>query len=199
MAELIAVGSLIGAKVVAAGAAAGSWIMANPMAATMVALGAATGTVGMMGSIASAKAQRAQGESAAKQGMLQIEGERAQAAIEAADRQRQLARVLASQNAIFGASGFQMNSGTFDTFAADSLSEATREQSRATTYSGVRQGLMQMQVNDTLSSSAANARATTIGGITQFGSSLISTGLNLANTGSIPKAAPKKAATPVSP
>ena len=225
MAELIAIGSMIGAAIASAGSAAAS-AAAGLGLGTVAAVGtgaaattAGTGLAGALGAGAAFVGSHAaliggglltagaltagglsyanmrssyqnQARTQAASGELQIQAERTQAAIEAEQRQRQLQQILASQNAYFGGSNLAMNSGSFNAIAQDSLATATRQQTQATTFSGVRQSLLGVQVNDALTQTNNAFRSSTLNLALGTAKSLIGGGMQLAQIGSIPATAP---------
>lgn len=213
MAEIVAIGSLIGAKIAAAGSAAAGAAASVGLGTTAtvgtgaVATTAGSGLAGALGSASAFVASNAAlvgtgvlaagglafggasgvfgggGPGASAAGDLQIQSERTQAAVEAENRQRQLQQILASQNAYFGASNIAIGSGTFDAIASDSMDNASRQQRQANTFSSVRQGMIGLQVNDRLSASANGRRRAVLGGAR----SLVGAGLQLAAIGSVPR------------
>ena len=177
--EILAIGSLIGAKLAAAGAAVAATAAAHPILFGLGALTAAAGaTTGILGGVSSAKAASSQ----AAQTQLQLEAERTQAAVEEEERQKRLRSVLASQNAIFASNSVDIASGTPSVLAADSYHEAARQSNQAALFSGVRQSILGFQEQDARSAGRIGLTRGILGGT----ASLLNFGMNTASLGSIP-------------
>lgn len=174
----IAIGTIVAASI-AAGHAVAAAAAAAPVLFTIGAVSAAAGiatgiTTGVM-SHKSAELQKSQLS-------LQAQAERTQASIEANNRQRQLARVLASQNAIFGGSNIDMGSGTPSLLAEASFDSAQRDQGYATLYSQTRLSLLDGQ----MAQADLQGTAGMIKGFSQAGQSLLSFGTGIAQMGHVP-------------
>lgn len=160
-----AIGALIGVAV-AAGKAAAATAVAHPILFTAAALGTAAGaTTSIVGGVRSSNAAKAQ----RKQADLQLQAEKTQAALESEARQRQLKRVLATQNAIFGGSNVSMSEGTPSVIAGASFDEAMRQESVAWLYSQTRQSILGMQSDQY----AAAGRSSVLSGLGGAGRSLL--------------------------
>ena len=146
MGTAIAVGSLL--------AGTGSAVAGATAAGTFLGVSAATfGTIATVGSLAGSaisgiqqsNAQQAAGEAAllqsqqqADQLRLQIDQEKTQSALQEAERQRRLKRVLASQRAAFAGGGIDPFSGSPVTIDEDTQAIAERNSSRAQLTSDIR-------------------------------------------------------------
>jgi hypothetical protein len=182
MGPLVALGTLIGAGIAKAGAAAAATAVAHPFlfgGAALSALGAGATAIA-----SGASARRSQSMQAAsllsqtnfatreassraalqaQQMSLQLEAERLQAATEQANIQRRLRTVLATQTNLFGSSNISLSSGTPSVIAGASEDAAARESAQTALYSQTRQSLISANLNDTLSASRAgilNTQAT---------------------------------------
>lgn len=138
-------------------------------------ISAATAVAGGVQQYRSAHAQ-------ADQLKLQQQAERTQAAIESEEQQKRLRSVLASQNAIFGAGGIDISSGTPSTIAGDTFNEAQRQSSQAQLFSDTRQSVIGSQISDTLSTGTTGL----IGGVLGAGTSLINYGIQRNQIGKVP-------------
>lgn len=189
--ELIAAGTLIGAKVAAAGAAVGTKLATFATSTLWPALtskaglaltGLAVAGTSALSTTMAGNAQRYGAETQAKQTEVQMEAERLQATIENEERQRQLRSVLATQNAIFGGAGIDVGSGTPVDMAQASFNSAMRQQRTADLFSTVRQGTLDMQREDLLTAGRMAQRQSRL----RAGASLIQFAGNQALTGRVP-------------
>lgn len=145
MATAIAAGTML---------AGGASAVAGFTGATVLGMSAATlGTIAAVGSLAGAafsgiqqsNAQKAAGEAAllqsqqqADQLQLKIDQEKTQSALQEAERQRRLKRVLASQRAAFAGGGIDPFSGSPVTIDEDTQEVAERSSNRAKLTSDIR-------------------------------------------------------------
>lgn len=140
MAQIVALGTLIGAKIAAAGAVAGAAAAAHPILFGIAAAGAVAGGVSKIN--AGIQQQHALGLRAAQTG-LQLQAEQTQAAIENENRQRRLQVVLATQQAIFGNSNVSLSDGTPSIIAGDTITQSQRLDQQASLLSRTRQAVLQ--------------------------------------------------------
>jgi hypothetical protein len=159
MAEVFAIGSLIGAKVASAGAAVGhavgSAFAAHPFLMGGATLGAGLSAYSSVsaGSAArrAASQQSQQAVDAGKSQLMQLqnlqaqnrlayEGERTQAAIESQQRQKRLQSLMATQVALFGSGNVDVTG--VDAILTNSYDSATTEQGRANLSSNMRLGAL---------------------------------------------------------
>lgn len=206
----IAIGTLIGAAIAKAGVAAaavgagtvatvGTGAVATTAASGVAgALGtagafvgshaAAFGTLALAGLSVGSKALAYRSQSGSRdlqlaQLELQQESERAQRAIEGEARQRNLRRVLATQNAVFGSSNVDMGTGTPSVIAGETFNEVQRQENQAQIFSSARQSILGMQRSDILASGRSQAFGTAV----NAAGSLLNFGLRTASRGAVPK------------
>lgn len=148
---------------------------------------------------AEADAIRAQAEVNRQQSLLEREGERVQATIDATERTRRLRVVLAEQSAAFSASGFRPSSGTFAAIATESERLGELEIERGDTLSEVNQRLLTAQAAGFRASGEAGAAAAKSSASTSAFGSLLGTGTSLLNRGSVPGSLPAFASPGFSP
>lgn len=174
----VAIGSLI-AIAVKAGTAVAASAAAHPF---LFAAGAAAAVAGASTAIVSGVQANKSAKSQASQIELQMQAERTQHAIEAETRQRNLRSMLASQNAIFGGSNVDLSSGSASVIAGATFDEASRQQSQASLFSGVRTSILGMQEADIRS----QGRSALVGGSLSAAQSLLSFPVQMASIGSVP-------------
>ena len=157
---------LIAGAVIGTGGAA----LAAAPALAGTAFAASAGTLSTIGTVASVglvgagvQAQRRASQEAKVQIEEQREQERTAFALQEEQRERELAGILSSQTAMFGARGISLGSGAPQVAAEQSMSAATRES---------RSGSLGLQFRDSGLSSSARAesqrsRAAITGGVTQ--------------------------------
>lgn len=215
MAEIVAVGSLIGAKIAAAGAAAGSAIAAHPF---LFAAGAASAGLGAISSLsAGAAARESAGFNAERakiaadseserlrnvmaQNRLQYATEATQAAVDSQYRQRRLRQVMGTQLALAGAGNVDIND--IDPILQDTYSQFMQEQNLDSLGSGIRRtGLDNEYANLGLDMGSARVGAMQTGanarmqgnsawrqGLMKAGGTLLNFGIGMASRGAVPKA-----------
>lgn len=188
MAEIIAIGTLIGAKIAAAATAAAGWTAAHAGALTAAAAIASAGTA-IVGGVQKYKSGKLQ----ARQLEMQGQAERTQTAIENEERQKRLRRTLAMQNAIFGSSNVSISDGSPSIIAGDTYNEAERQTNQASLMSEGRLSVIGLQRDDAL----MTGRYGLYGGILGGAASLIGAAAGYGQTGKIPT--PPKAPAPRRP
>lgn len=174
MAAVAAVGSLVGGGGLLGGAAAGG---------TLSTLSTVAGLVGtVVSGISKANAQKAAGrserlasEARARELELSAEKQRTQAALQDANRQKQLRITLAQQRARFGGAGIDPNSGSPLRLQQTAESEILRQDRQAGLFSSLtvsslnRQGQSELRAGRAAESAAGfSATQTLIGTGTSF-------------------------------
>lgn len=178
--ELVAIGSLIGAKIAAAGAAVAATAAAHPILFTLGAASAIAGaTTGIVSGVQANSAAKRQ----ADQMRMQMEAERTQFAFEEEERQKRLRRTLSMQNAIFGGSNVDLSTGSPSIIAGDTFNEAERQRNQAGLFSDTRVSLLGAQANDAMSA----GRLSMTKGFLGAGQSLLNFGVGMGQLGSVPK------------
>jgi hypothetical protein len=188
--KILAIGSLIAATVLTAGAALPAVAAAAPV---MAGLAVASGTLGLASGVIGGVQASKTAKMKEDQLKLELQGERTQAAIEAQDLQQKLTRTLATQNAIFGGSNVSLSDGTPSIIAGDTFTVAEQMQKRADLMSQTRRTVLGMEIKD--NASAGRAAMTT--SFLNAGASLISSGAAAAKIGSVPRLG--NSATPLGP
>lgn len=102
-----------------------------------------------------------QAKAQAKQIDLQRQANRTQAAVEENNRQEKLLRLMASQKAIFGASGLSMNSGSFTAIQNTTVGDTANQTGQAELSTTINDNQLLSQKQQTL----AGGKAALIGGI----------------------------------
>lgn len=172
----LAIGSLVGALVVGAGAKAAG-------VSTAIAIGAGVATLAAAGTVGAGILSSQASKKRADQFELQQEAERLQSTTQALDRERRLRSSLARQNALFGGAGVDLGSGTPSVIAGEDLARTEEANRLGNLFSSTRVGILGSQREDTL----ATGRAQLAGGIIGAGRSLLSFGLQAGQLGQIPQ------------
>jgi hypothetical protein len=128
------------------------------------------------GAVISAKASNNQALAQSYQVDAQMQNEKTQMAIESAERQRELQRVLATQTAIFGGSNVSLSSGTPLTLAQDSVNEAKRQQGYAGALSSSRMAVYSAQKSQYRSGMVSPLLSGTLAGVGTLAGGLSSIG-----------------------
>jgi hypothetical protein len=215
MGAVLAIGTLIGAKIAAAGAAAGGAIAAHPVLFGLGALSAGFGAYSSISAGAatrqaanlSADRARIAGESESErlrnvmaQNRLSYEGEATQAAVDAQQRQRRLRQIMGTQLALAGSGNVDIND--IDPILSDTFSQINQEQSldslgssiRRTglnneyTNLGLNQGTALINANQTAANYTSKGNAAYKQGLLSAGGTLLNFGMSFSQRGSVPKA-----------
>lgn len=123
-----------------------------------------------------------QGVIQAEQADLQAQAAKTQAAVENEQRQRKLASILASQNALFAGSNIDLGSGTPSVLADSSFQNAQRQGSQEAAFTNASVGVLGLTRQDALM--AGNAGLTS--GLISAAGSLASAGTSALKTGTVP-------------
>lgn len=151
-------------------------IILGVLAGVTAITGITTGVVSGVSANRAAKQQAAQVE-------LQSAAEGLQAAIDENNRQRNLKRALATQNAIFAGSNIDLGSGTPSILAATTFEDSQRESSRNALFSQTRLSILDSQRSDIL----ARGQTSLTSGILQGVGAAAQAGLGVASIGKVPK------------
>ena len=125
----------------------------------------AVGTgVGVLGQISSGSAAQRTAKMQASQMQLKAQAEKTQAAIDEQNRQQKLTKVLATQRAIFGASGASLNSGSFLAIQNADTSEVARENRLGGLLADTSASLYDLQAQEYLSAGRSKNKASLLSG-----------------------------------
>lgn len=214
MGAVLAVGSLIGAKIAAAATSVGSAVAAHPF---LFAAGAASAGLSAYNSIsAGATAREAAGFSAERakiaanseserlrnvmaQNRLQYEAEATQAAVDSQQRQRRLRQVMGTQLALAGSGNVDINDidpilqDTYNQFmqeqSLDSLGSSMRRTGLNNEYAslGLDMGAASVGAAQTAANYQSQGNSAWRQGLMRAGGSLLNFGLSTAQRGSVPR------------
>jgi hypothetical protein len=219
MAEVVAIGSLIGAKIAAAGAAVGTAAAAHPFLAAGAILGAGFGAYRQISAGTAQKAAfSSQAEQAYMAGQSQVEqlrflqaqnrqayaAEQTQAATEGEERQRRLQQLMATQLNLFGSGNVDITG--VEPILTDSFEQSATEQRRAALASngrltgynnefaslGLDMGTARVNAGQQAANYKQKGNSAYTSGLMQAGGTLINAGLNFAQVGGVPKGSSTK-------
>lgn len=149
---------------------------------TLAIISAVSAVAGATTGIVAGVQAHKQGVIQAQQADLQAQEAKTQAAVENQQRQKQLASILASQNAVFGSSNIDLGSGTPSVLANTSFQNAAIQTGQAKTFTDASVGILGLTKQDALTAGNYGMMS----GFTGAASSLSSAASSALKAGQVP-------------